>query len=143
SNPEEQLRNDPVYNETMREFAELRPDETAFLGFSRLAEEARIPYELFRTGRFQENQRLLARTLRDLLSEADESEQRKPRYDGSKLPDFDLVARYLGHGASYARSDDNGWFLFGCLTGKSPVESQASEDQPAFEGALSPSSNGT
>jgi len=43
---------------------------------------------------------------------------RKQEIDGSKLPDFELVKKYLGPAGSSPSPRDDGWWLVGCLLKK-------------------------
>ena len=47
--------------------------------------------------------------------EAEDVGPRKPSLDGSKLPDYQVVRRYLGVGGVYAATEENGWLITGFL----------------------------
>jgi hypothetical protein len=48
----------------------------------------------------------------------EEGALRAQEIDGSKLPNFDLVKKYLGPGGLFAQTEDDGWWLVGCLLKK-------------------------
>jgi len=86
--------------------------------FSRTEESYRANYELFKQGRLPAAETLLAGLLNARLGSGDEGSHRQPEYDGSKLPDFDSIKKYLGPGGLFAQSEDDGWWLVGCLLKK-------------------------
>jgi hypothetical protein len=81
--------------------------------FSRNAEKWMLAYELFRQGKLPEADMPLAQVLNGMLNDSTEGETRKPLFDGSKLPPFDIVRRYLGTGGIMATSDRDGWLIVG------------------------------
>ncbi|HEV3025118.1 MAG TPA: hypothetical protein VGX76_21755, partial [Pirellulales bacterium] len=52
-----------------------------------------------------------------LMGEEKEGVTRKPRLDGSKLPEYKIVERYLGPAGSFATSEKDGWLLVGFTVG--------------------------
>jgi hypothetical protein len=87
-------------------------------GFSRTAEEYRPTYELLRQGKMPESETLLARLLNTLMGTGRREEVREQRIDGSKLPDFEMVRRYLGPAGVVGISEEQGWFIKGATQGK-------------------------
>ena len=61
---------------------------------------------------------LLAKLLNRLLGPDEKGILREQQIDGSKMPDFDAVRRYLGPSGMYAQSEADGWYLAGCLLSK-------------------------
>jgi hypothetical protein len=61
---------------------------------------------------------MLARLLNTILGPQEEGVVRKQELDGSKLPDFNLVKKYLGPGGLFAQTEQDGWWLVGCLLKK-------------------------
>ena len=86
--------------------------------FGRTEESYRANYELFKQGKLPAAETLLAGFLSAFLGSEGDSGHRKPEFDGSKLPDFDSIKKYLGPGGLFAQSEDNGWWLVGCLLKK-------------------------
>lgn len=86
--------------------------------FSRTDEEYRPTYELIRQGKMPESETLLARLLNAGLGTGRRHELREQKIDGSKLPDFEVVRRYLGPAGSVVTSEPEGWFIKGALLPK-------------------------
>jgi len=90
----------------------------SFRFFARTDESYRATYELLRQGKLPEAETLLARILNGLSGPQEEGVIRKQEIDGSKLPDFELVKKYLGPSGLYAQSEHEGWWVVGCLLKK-------------------------
>ncbi len=85
--------------------------------FSRSDETYHATYELIREGRMPDSESLLGKLLNRLKPE--EMKGRRPQHiDGSKLPEFDVVRRYLGPAGIFTEAHDQGWTLTGCLLTK-------------------------
>ncbi len=89
----------------------------SFHFFSRTDESYRATYELIKENRLPEAETMLARLLNGLFGSKEEG-VRKQEIDGSKLPDFEQVKKYLGPGGLYVQTEDDGWWLVGCLLKK-------------------------
>jgi hypothetical protein len=50
--------------------------------------------------------------------DAEEGEIREQQLDGSKLPEFQVVRRYLGPTGFFIRTVEEGWSVSGCLLTK-------------------------
>lgn len=74
----------------------------------------RPQYELFRAGKLQESQSMLASLLEHLLQNKSEIQQKKPAVDGAKLPPFEAVSKYLQPSGITVKTTDKGW-EFGAL----------------------------
>jgi len=110
------LAND--YQRVRAELTALGSDNDSFLFFSRTDESYRATYELLQQGKLPEAETVLARLLNALLGPKEEGAVRPPEIDGSKLPNFDLVKKYLGPGGLFAQTEEGGWWLVGCLLKK-------------------------
>ena len=86
--------------------------------FSRTDEEYRPTYELIRQGKMPESESMLGRFLNRLLGPDDEDVLREQKIDGSQLPDFQAVRRYLGPAGLFLRSEQDGWYATGALLDK-------------------------
>jgi hypothetical protein len=95
----------------------LGPEEISFRIFTRTDESYRPTYELIRAGRMPEAETLFGRLLNELLGE-EEDVIRPQQIDGSKLPDFEMVRRYLGPAGITVCSEENGWFAIGFALNK-------------------------
>jgi len=88
--------------------------------FSHTDEEYRATYELIRQGKMPESETMLGRVLNSVLGEG-KRELRTQRIDGSELPEYDFVRRYLGPAGMFGASEETGWFFKGfMLPRKSP-----------------------
>jgi hypothetical protein len=81
--------------------------------FSRTDEEFRPNYELLRNGEMAKSETAFGKLLNKLLGDDKEGSVRKQRIDGSKLPEFDIVRRYLGPAGAFMVAQDDGWLLTG------------------------------
>jgi len=91
--------------------------------FSRSDETYHATYELVRSGRMGESESLLGRLLRLSKSESG-ADRRKPAVDGSKLPEFEQVRRYLGPAGMFTETHETGWTITGSLL---PYEARSSQ----------------
>jgi hypothetical protein len=106
------------YKRVKTALAPLGAKHDSFQFFSRTDESYRATYELLKQGRLPEAETMLARLLNAMMGPKEEGVIRKQQIDGSKLPEFDLVKKYLGPGGLYVQSEDNGWWAVGCLLKK-------------------------
>jgi hypothetical protein len=90
----------------------------SFRYFNRTEKSYRANYDLFKQGKLPAAETLLAGLLNALLGSGNNSTPRKPEFDGSKLPEFNSIKKYLGPGGLFAQSEDDGWWLVGCLLKK-------------------------
>jgi hypothetical protein len=93
-------------------------------GFTRTDESYRGTYDLLRQGKLPEAETILARLLNNVLGSGKKDEVRKQQIDGSKLPPFEQVQKYLGPAGSYVHTEDDGWILVGCLLKKEAAKAQ-------------------
>ena len=61
---------------------------------------------------------MLARLLNTLFGEGKKGAVRAQKIDGSKLPEYQVVRRYLGPAGLQATSEPEGWFLKGFTLSK-------------------------
>jgi hypothetical protein len=106
------------YQRVRAELTNLGSKNDSFLFFSRTDESYRATYELLQQGKLPEAETILARLLNAILGPKEEGAVRQQEFDGSKLPNFDLVKKYLGPGGLFVQTEDNGWWLVGCLIKK-------------------------
>jgi hypothetical protein len=90
--------------------------------FVKTDEQYRATYELIRQNKMPESQTMLGRILNAVFGTGKKGVRRKQEIDGSKLPDYDFVRRYLGPGGFQAvteeKGDFRGWFLKGFILPK-------------------------
>lgn len=106
------------YQQIDAEITKLAPGQLSVRFFSRTDDEYRPIYELIRAGRMPEAETVLGQVLNEFLGEDKEGVLRTQKIDGSKLPDFEMVRRYLGPAGLAVRSEENGWFLIGFTLNK-------------------------
>jgi hypothetical protein len=92
-----------------------------FRMFSRTDQEFMPTYELVRTGQMPQSETILGRVLNSMSDEARDGQPRKQKIDGSQLPDFSTVQRYLGPAGSFVTSLDDGWMCVGLMLAPQPV----------------------
>ncbi|RMF40209.1 MAG: DUF3352 domain-containing protein [Planctomycetota bacterium] len=68
----------------------------------------RVQYELFRHGKLRESQSMLA-TLLDRLLKDEEVREKNQVIEGSDLPEFDYIKKFLQPGATIVRTTPHGW----------------------------------
>src|SRR5205814_1833271 len=106
------------YKRVRKVLVELGSKNDSFRFFSRTDESYRATYELLKQGKLPEAETMLARLLNAILGPKEEGAIRQQEIDGTKLPNFELVKKYLGPAGLFAQSEDNGWWLVGCLIKK-------------------------
>jgi hypothetical protein len=105
------------------EMEKLGAKENSFRFFGRTDEQARPTYELVRAGKMPESETMLGRILNRMLEEPRALEPRKQKLDGTELPAYDMVRRYLGPAGSFVTTRDDGWFITGfSLPKRAPIE---------------------
>jgi hypothetical protein len=105
------------YQRVRAELNVLGSNLNSFLFFSRTDESYRATYELMKDNKLPQAETMLARLLNGLFGK-EEGVIRQQEIDGSKLPDFEQVKKYLGPGGLYTQSEDAGWWVVGCLLKK-------------------------
>lgn len=98
----------------------LQSNDDSFRVFARTDEAYRATYELLRQGKMPESESMLGKLLNAMFTseDAEEDELREQQLDGSKLPEFQMVRRYLGPAGMFVRTVDDGWTISGCLLTK-------------------------
>ena len=67
---------------------------------------------MIRQNKMPESESVLGRVLNALMGNK-KGEVREQKIDGSKLPDYDVVRRYLGPAGMVVTSESDGWFIKG------------------------------
>ena len=65
-----------------------------------------------------ESETMVGRVLNTIFGAGKKGVIRKAEVDGSKLPDYDYVRRYLGPAGVEVTSEPTGWFVKGFRLGK-------------------------
>lgn len=108
------------YQRVREALTRLGAGHDSFRFFSRTDHSYRATYELVRQGKLPQSETMLARLLNALMGPVEEGTVRKQEIDGSKLPEFSLVQKYLGPAGLFVQSEENGWWIVGCLLKKEP-----------------------
>ena len=114
----ELLKDDVDYMLVDEQIKQLEPKAKCVRVFSRTDEEYRPTYELVRQNKMPESETMLARLLNVLFGEGKKGQVRAQRIDGSQLPEYEVVRRYLGPAGLQATSEPGGWFLKGFTLSK-------------------------
>ena len=101
------------YKRIDEEMKKWEPKSICLRVFSRTDEEYRPTYELVRQNKMPESENMLAKVLNGLFGEGKKGEFRKQKIDGSQLPEYQVVRRYLGPAGFQATSEADGWYLKG------------------------------
>lgn len=112
------LAESPDYLRVEAEIAKLAQSEQFGLAFTRTDDAYRGAYELLRTGKMPESESMFGKLLNSMLGEGKEGVLRTQRIDGSKLPEFDMVRRYLGPAGMTMTTETDGWLLTGFTLNK-------------------------
>jgi hypothetical protein len=112
------LVNLPEYVRVEQALKRLGADKDSLRAFTRTDESYRGTYDLLRQGKLPEGETILARVLNNVLGSGKKDEVRKQEIDGSKLPPFEQVQKYLGPAGSYLHTEEDGWIFVGCLLKK-------------------------
>ena len=89
--------------------------------FARSDEEFRSTYEMIRQGKMPQSESMLGKLLNIVLGPDDKSSDRKPEVKGDKLPDYQIVRRYLGPSGVFVQPHANGWSVTGIMVSKQQV----------------------
>lgn len=120
---EKSLADAADHQTVLAEMEKLGAGENSFRLFGRTDEQTRPTYELLKAGKMPEAETMLGRILNRLLEEPRALEPRKQKLDGSELPSYDMVRRYLGPAGTFVTSRDDGWLITGfSLPKRAPVE---------------------
>jgi hypothetical protein len=114
----EMLANSADYRRVQAEIAKLAETEQFAQVFTRTDDAYRGTYELLRAGKMPEAESMMGKMLNSLLGDGKEGVLRTQRIDGSKLPEFDLVRRYLGPAGLTATTEADGWYVTGFTLSK-------------------------
>ncbi|MDH3719786.1 MAG: hypothetical protein OES79_16820, partial [Planctomycetota bacterium] len=110
------------YQIVQRALKDLGAESDSARTFSRTDEEFRSTYELLRQGKMPESESIMGRLLNVIFDDGDDETIREQQLDGSKLPEFQVVRRYLGPAGIYVRSLEDGWMATGCFLSREHLQ---------------------
>ncbi len=106
------------YQKVVADLAKIAQAEQCAQTFTRTDEAYRGVYELLRTGKMPESESMVGRLLNALLGDGKQGSIRPQKLDGSKMPEFDVVRRYLGPAGMTVTTEGDGWLLTGFTLNK-------------------------
>jgi hypothetical protein len=115
------------YSRVAEEMKTLGAGSVAAKFFSRSDEALRINYELLRTNAMPKSQSILGKILNEMLADGKPGTVRRARLDGSKLPPYDAVRRYLGPAGTFVVTEEDGWLVTGFMLAKDMRTAQSEE----------------
>jgi hypothetical protein len=89
--------------------------EDSFRFFAKTEESYRATYEMLKQNKLPEAETMFARLLNAILDSTPDDGKRENVIDGSKLPDYAKITKYLGPTGLFAQSEDSGWWVVGTL----------------------------
>ncbi len=110
------------YQIVQRALTQLGAESDSLRTFSRTDEEFRSTYELLRQGKMPESKSMMGRLLNLVFDDGDDETVRQQQLDGSKLPEFQVVRRYLGPAGIYVRSLEDGWMATGTFLSREQLQ---------------------
>jgi hypothetical protein len=113
--PKASLAEDAEYREAETISLSLSPGPCCLRSFVRTDLQLRPIYTMIREGKLPQNEGLWVRAMNTFFAPAKASELRRPRIDGHKLPNYEVVRRALGPSGVAAGSEPDGWFIKGYL----------------------------
>lgn len=121
--PEKGLALSPDYvavTEVIGKFIVSEAKQPIALGFNRSDELFRVDYELFKAGKMAGSQTLLGRLFDVLWAEAEKDGRKFKPLDGSKLPKFEKIQKYLSPTGLVVSNSEDGLFLVGFTLENAP-----------------------
>jgi hypothetical protein len=89
--------------------------EDSFRFFAKTEESYRATYEMLKQNKLPQAETMFARLLNAMLDSTPDDGKRENVIDGSKLPDYAKITKYLGPTGLFAQSEDSGWWVVGTL----------------------------
>jgi hypothetical protein len=93
--------------------------------FSRTDEALLTNYELFRKNEMPKSQIIMGKLLKEVLGDNKPGAVRRARLDGSKLPPYESVRRFLGPAGTFVVTQDDGWLVTGFMLNKEQAATSA------------------
>ncbi len=87
----------------------------SFRYFAKTEESYRATYEMLKLNKLPQAETMFARLLNAILDPTPDDGVRENAIDGSKLPPFESIVKYLGPTGLFAQSEEEGWWVVGTL----------------------------
>jgi len=101
------------FSAAVAEVDRLLPGDKASFTFLREDRSLQPAYELLRQGSMPKSKSVFGQLLNGLLGDGKPGTVREQRIDGSTLPEFETIRRYLGTAALALESRPDGWYIAG------------------------------
>ncbi|MGC4003511.1 MAG: hypothetical protein QM811_10390 [Pirellulales bacterium] len=93
--------------------------------FSRTDEEYRPTYELIRSNQMPKSETMFGKMLNGMFGDGKPGSVRQSKINGEKLPEYDVVRRYLGPAGAFIAADAEGWLMTGFTLRKTVSSAEA------------------
>lgn len=103
------------YKRVNKRLVELGQGTDSFRYFAKTEESYRATYEMLRVNKLPQSETMFARLLNAMLDQSPDDGVRENVIDGSKLPPYEQITKYLGPTGLFAQSEENGWWVVGTL----------------------------
>jgi hypothetical protein len=101
------------YQRATAQINRLVPGAKSLRSFGRIEKTLRSAYDLVRDGSMPKSKSVMGQVLNGLLGDGEEGTVRAPEIDGSSLPEFGEIRRYLGTVGVVMETIDEGWYITG------------------------------
>ena len=118
SSPDKSLATSADLQQINASLTKMGATDTCLRLFTRTDKAYHTTYELLRQGKMPESKSLFGMMLNRLLSPVEDDTIREQQIDGTQMPAFELVAKYLGPSGGFVTTEKDGWFMSGCLLQK-------------------------
>ena len=115
------------YQRVTDEMHRIMPDPMALRSFGRMEETIRTAYETIRQGEMPKSKSLIGQAINMILADEDSDTVREQKIDGSSLPDFEEIRKYLGTVGSAMQAVDDGWYVTGFSLPRGPAEPEVAQ----------------
>jgi hypothetical protein len=103
------------YKRVNTRLVDLGQGTDSFRYFAKTEESYRATYEMIRVNKLPQAETMFARLLNAMLDQTPDDGVRENVIDGSKLPPYEKITKYLGPTGLFAQSEENGWWVVGTL----------------------------
>lgn len=116
------------FHRVQQRLAALDADVGSGRFFSRTDRAYHTTYELIREGQMPESKTMLGVMLNRMLGPEERGVVREQRIPGQRLPEFDEIRHYFGPAGIYVVSEEQGWYICGCILPPQPDGAEDAED---------------
>ncbi|MGA0040404.1 MAG: hypothetical protein ACO3NZ_11195 [Pirellulales bacterium] len=130
------------YQRVTQEIQRVMPNPMALRSFGRVEETIRTAYETIRQGAMPKSKSMIGQAINLLLDDGEANTVREQKIDGSSLPDFEEIRKYLGTVGAGMTSIDDGWYITGLSLPRHSEESDTPADTETVESGAAPAEAG-